>query len=183
MPIIAKLDNLLNRLNRHGEEYGFPFVLFSWYLVVNYLLDYPFDIYYVGLNHDPHLIAELIAASLSLILALKKFWPEKVKKFYTLCWFSLIIWCLPLREVITFLGDAYPNYMIVVDIMLLIFVLVLIMDWLSFVIVWVTGISLGLLIYYFSNEPIMVHLADYKIPFVTAHPITPKKVKNISKKA
>ena len=135
--------------------------------MVNYLLDYPFDIYYVGLNHDPHLIAELIAASLSLILALKKFWPEKVKKFYTLCWFSLIIWCLPLREVITFLGDAYPNYMIVVDIMLLIFVLVLIMDWLSFVIVWVTGISLGLLIYYFSNEPIMVHLADYKIPFFT----------------
>ena len=148
MPIIAKLDSLLNRLNRHGEEYGFPFVLFSLFMILNYVLDIPSWFAYHQGQSNPFFSIQIVSFTLAIIFSLRKFWPQSLQKFYTLGWYGFVIWCNSFVETfyLVHYTELYPSLttMLIINGFCILFTLILIVDWISFAVILVTGIILGI---------------------------------------
>jgi|GEM_PF-1663811 len=148
---ISWIDNALQRLNKHGEEYGFPYVLFSLYELLNFVLDYPAWIWQNQNFLYPYLLIkiEIISFSIFFLLSLRKYWFKGLQKYYPLCWLIGVIWSQPFANTLYFfhyynspLTETFTN------ISFAIFTLILIVDWLSFTIILFIGICLGILAQY-----------------------------------
>ena len=166
MQIIAKFDNLLNRLNKHGEEYGFPYILFAAFMLFNYLVEPFIEIYYLGVP-DEALFSQMLAAIFCLILVLKKFWPNNCKKYYVLMWLIFIMWCMPFRMTLFVLQDKYSIYLNSINVMLIIFTIVLIVDWIAFVSVLIIGVTLGFLAQHLFYGQSALQFSDIRGPLFT----------------
>jgi len=154
-------DRFLNFLNKYAERQHFPYKILALYLILNYVFDYFWFLYIASGTNDPILKTEMINLGLSIILFLKEYWPKNLKKFYIIYWYGLIIWCLPYSETFYFLHDVnLRNAILPLDAMLMIFTLVLSLDWVSFIVIFFIGVLLaflGQIIFYGHYEPIIIN--------------------------
>ncbi len=81
---------------------------------------------------------------------------RKIKKYYVLCWCIAIIWSLPLSNTIFLLRDYNNDIGGVTDCIIALFTLALIVDWLSFSVILIIGISCGILYHYFVYQTIYI---------------------------
>jgi signal transduction histidine kinase len=161
--MILKLFNKsLEELNRHGEEYGFPYILFACFLIFNYIYDIPWAIWSLEHEHDPFLEMHVFSLILAIVLLFKKFLPPTLAKYYSLYWYLTIIWCLPFST--TFILFHHPEHTntLLTNAMLAIFTIILIVDWLSFLVIIITGILLGWLAQYLFYGPSHLDISDIK---------------------
>jgi signal transduction histidine kinase len=158
MQIIAKFDNLFNRLNKHGEEYGFPCIIYGYYELANYF-GYFTTWYFTHKAHEPFpaVFWHIFAPFLCLGLVLKKYWPDNTKRFYTLFWYFTVM-CTQISFITYGAFESYEYTYIAIDLMLAIFILCLILDWPSFAIIIPIGILVGLMAQYLSHGTILWHL-------------------------
>lgn len=126
---------MLSKLDKHGENSGFPYVLFSLYQILNYALIYPAWIWQTQQYIYPFWRLEFISCIIFLVLALRKYWPRLIKKYYALCWCLAVGWSLPFSNTIFLLRDYTNDIGGVTDCIIALFTLALIVDWLSFSII------------------------------------------------
>ncbi|MSP53934.1 MAG: HAMP domain-containing histidine kinase [Gammaproteobacteria bacterium] len=158
MPIIAKLDSLLNRLNRHGEEYGFPYLIYGYYELFNYFMYFTIWYFTHKINEPyPGVYWHIFAPFLCLALVLRKYWPHNLKKFYTLFWYFTVM-CTQICAITYTAFESYEYSYISIDIVLAIFILCLVLDWASFAILVPLGIICGMLTEYLIKGKLMWNL-------------------------
>lgn len=141
------INNILLKLNKHAETSNFPYTLFGCFMMVNYLYDYPWWLLSTKQSSYPFWGLHITAFILCTLLALNKLWPQKLKKLLALYWYITVIWTLTFSTSFAFFNGQFDNTRyLVINAMLASFLLILIVDWISFVIILFVGVILGALV-------------------------------------
>jgi signal transduction histidine kinase len=123
------------------------------------ILNYPvFYIVWSTISKQPYedLLLRGLVSILCLFLALKNYWPKEIKRILPLYWYFTLFICLPFFSTFMFLKNHGSNAW-VMNGMLVIFLLILLVDWVSFLWLLLFGISIGWICYIISFG--QVHLA------------------------
>lgn len=150
LPSISKLVRYsTNKVEQVNADY-FAFSVFS---CVIYTLPY-FMGNFTSKSINYVIILRASSLLLCLILMLKSFWPEKLKKYFPLYWHTTLLFTLPF---VTFFILMLEQWSIIclINSVLSIFLLALLTDWLSFIIITISGILLAVISYIFILGPIM----------------------------
>ncbi|MGA2655676.1 MAG: HAMP domain-containing sensor histidine kinase [Gammaproteobacteria bacterium] len=113
--------------------------------------------YYVNNNMAAsvyeNLPARLIASALCLPLIFFHFWPKKLRIVLPVYWYLTLIYVLPFFFTFFFLMNGASQIWLT-NIIIMILLLILLVDWLSFIAMIIIGCGLGFIFYYFSVDQI-----------------------------
>lgn len=141
-------NTLIVKINRHAENFGSPFVLFGIYKLVNFLLIYPWWLVYTQQSVYPFWRLEIFSFLFALLLCLKKYWPKKLAVYYAAFGYFTIMWCQPFVNTFFFLNMDTYSTLLSLNFMVTIFILLLIVDWLSFTIILLVGVISATIVHY-----------------------------------
>ena len=151
---IPTLSNIVLYSTSKVKKIGAPHITFGIFCCVNYVV--PFFMWTTESNalDYPMMISLRIAAGFLCVgLLLKEFWPKSVQKYFPVYWHFTLMFCLSFLTTVMFL-IMNANIEWLINVALAIMLLAMLVDWLSFVIISVLGVSLGLLSYtYFIGTP------------------------------
>ncbi|MBX9696939.1 MAG: HAMP domain-containing histidine kinase [Alphaproteobacteria bacterium] len=125
--------------------------IFGWFGVINFPLFYLVPQYLTAGNYES-LLLRTIAFMLSLGLVFVDRWPLSLNKFIPLIWHLTIIYCLPFFGTYMFL-DNINSISWLTNITIGLVWLVLITNWVTFILSLAIGISLGTLTHYLMEGP------------------------------
>ncbi|MEL6152883.1 MAG: hypothetical protein AAFQ78_02545, partial [Bacteroidota bacterium] len=139
------------------QRYGAPYILFGIFCCVNYTLPY-FMWSHDSLQHY-HLITylRLLGGVMAALLIVKEKWSKALLPYFPSFWHLTLLYCLPFTSTVMFLlteGGTEWLINIAINIMLLI----VLVDWATFVLLSVMGIALGFLFYRLAVGPISLQL-------------------------
>jgi signal transduction histidine kinase len=159
---MKKLTNYLKRLkssiDNHFEMSTPPILIFGLFGTINFPLFY-FIWRYVTPNENSDFFMRIIATILCLFLVLKDYWPKQLRPYLAIYWYFTVTFTLPFFGMYSFLENQ-GSAMWLTNIMLVLFWMTLSLDWLSFIILLMTGLLAGILTYHFTQGPIHVKSAD-----------------------
>lgn len=118
-----------------------------FYVLWNYIFQQEYD----GLP------MRFIAFCFCFFLALIDCWPEVLKSYIPSYWYLSIFYCLPFFGMYMFL-ENYASNTWLTNVLLGIFWLVLVTDWITFIIILPAGIVMGWLAHYLIKGPIFIDL-------------------------
>lgn len=151
--IIKKLCYLAKELNGYisvkVEDFGAQYEIFGIFGLLNYPLYYIVWKFFSSQSYES-LSLRIIATLLCLFLTLNKYWPKKLQIWLPTYWYVTLLFCLPFF----FSFMLLKNHAVDVWLMSTTIVLVLLMllvDWLSFIILLTLGISFAWLSYHFTS--------------------------------
>jgi signal transduction histidine kinase len=138
------INKSLVKLNKHLEEVGAPYFAVGLYEIINYILIFPW--WYITYHNFkisglPHII---IFLSMAFPLVFHKYWSHKIIQYKALYFYICIFFMFPYLALYYFLA-APNNLLSILDVMLALFVLILIIDWMSFIILWLLAIPLAII--------------------------------------
>jgi signal transduction histidine kinase len=109
---------------------------------------------YSGSEISDGFLLRLIAFILNIPLAFINHWPKRFNKYIPAYWYITILFCLPFFGTYMFIGNN-DSIAWLTNITLGLFFLLLITDWIAFIIILPLGIILGFLAYYIiQGDPI-----------------------------
>lgn len=147
-------SKLLKFLDRKVENFGAQYKTFALFVIVSYPLAY-FTNYYVGFQASENITIRLIAFLLCIPLLFTKYWPLKTKKYLNLYWFLTLLYCLPILGVYILLQNQMSTEWLM-NIVLGLFLLLLLVDWVMFIIIYLVGILLGYLAFLASGQELIL---------------------------
>ena len=142
---LPTIDKILKYSTDRVSQVGADYFAFSVFFCVNYTFPYfMWDFTQQNVYHV--LILRVIVIILCLVLLLKSFWPTSIKKYFPLYWHFTLLVTLPL---ITFFILLLENWSVVclINSVLSIFLLALLTDWLSFIILTTIGTVVAIILY------------------------------------
>jgi signal transduction histidine kinase len=134
-----------NQINKHAAYSDPIMVLFGIFGLINYPIFYFFWKIFADIGYDD-LWLRLGATALCLPLTLKNFWPDSFKPFIPFYWYLTIIYCLPFFGIYVFLqtnGSSDWSFNLILGL----FWLITVLDWVSFAFVSFLGIAAACIIY------------------------------------
>jgi signal transduction histidine kinase len=137
-----------NRVNNFGAQY-IPFGIFG-------LINYP--VFYLVWKHYnfqayENLWLRLFAALICAALLLKNYWPGKLKQWFPLYWYFLLFFCLPFFFFFMLFKNNGANAWLMSSNTVL-FWLLLMVDWISYVIIFLSGVILAYIVYLLTSPEI-----------------------------
>lgn len=149
--IVRHLDNSMTRSLSHSAHQlvavgaiaflGFPLFYFIWM----YWFPQPYE----------NLLLRLIGSILGLGLMLTFYWPTRCKAYLSWYWFCTILYTLPFFFTFLFLMSK-ATVISAMSLLCSVFLLVLLVDLLSLLIVLLLGFGLALVAYYFCSPDLYV---------------------------
>lgn len=118
---------------------GFPL----YYLVWHDMFPQPYE----------NLPLRLLGGALFVPLILVKFWPQKLRRFLPIYWYAAIWFALPFFFIFMFLKNA-GSHAWAMSVLSAVFLMTLLVDWRSLVVMFGIGIVVGWLAYYATTHPI-----------------------------
>lgn len=144
-----------NKVNKVGADY----TAFAIFCCINYIV--PFFMWTFGTpNHYPIMLSLRVAAGFLCVgLLLKNYWPQAFKKYFPVYWHLTLMFCLPFITTVMFLlMNANTEWLI--NLALAILLLAILVDWLSFMLIFTMGIVCGCVFYAITiGKPIV--MMDY----------------------
>jgi signal transduction histidine kinase len=139
------LKRIHNKIRQHAE-YSAPIMsLFGIFGLINYPIFYFYWKYFSDTHFDDFLM-RIVAVILCLIIALKEFWPPPLKPFIPLFWYGTVCYCLPFFVTYSYIQNPLSSSLSL-NIILALFWLIIILDWVSFSLILPTGIFLAIIFY------------------------------------
>ena len=138
-------------------QYGSAYVPFGLFCCLNFIFPYFMWGHALQGMHDLMLYLRLLGAILCGLLIVKDKWPDAFLPYLPMFWHLTLLYCLPFTSTVMFLltqGSAEWLINVAITIMFLI----VLVDWLSFVILSALGVALGFLFYQLVIGPIDLHL-------------------------
>ncbi len=133
-------------------------ILFGIFGVINFP-----TFYFVWHDLSPQrydsLTLRLVATFLCLLLALRNLWPPRLKPFFGVFWYASLVYCLSFFGTYMLLRN-HGSPMWVTNAMLVLMLLTILLDWLSFTIVLLLGILIAILVYILQTHDVIM-LMDY----------------------
>ncbi len=102
-----------------------------------------------------NLIMRFTATLFCLGLALSSYWPERLKTYLPMFWYTAVIYCLPFFGTYMFIKN-HGSMVWQTNVMLVLFWLILSVDWVSFVIVLPIGALLAAIYYQLTMGSIFI---------------------------
>jgi signal transduction histidine kinase len=160
--IKSLFNKILNVTQYSAERYGTQPYLFSIFAMLNYVT--PFFI--KGSLSDfgeQLLLFRILAAFLCFGLCFVDYWPVKWRlKYYPLYWYFTLCFCLPFLAMYTTFVTLGQQYW-VINHFLSILLLLLLVDWLSFFLLFIFGSIAGYVMSYFGTSDIPLYVPEHNI--------------------
>lgn len=142
MIILDYLKLALKYPKQHIEIFGAQYYLFTCFAVIYFGMPFQF---WSGISTEHGTLSIFIlttASTLSFFLIFKDSLPEKIKSFFPLYWYMVLMYCLPFTSTyMMFKGMiSFPWFF------LSIFLLSILVNWISFMIITLTGFFIALLL-------------------------------------
>ena len=119
-------------------------IIFALFMCFNYMVPY---LIYTRQGEGAMFVIRLIGAVLCVGLLLKPYWGAWLEKYFHPYWRLTLLYCLPFTTTTLYvLNNGGIDWTL--NVALAIMLLIILVDWRSFVIISLTGVSLGLLCAY-----------------------------------
>lgn len=129
------------------HAYGPPRLKYMGYLgALTYLLFYFLRFTRPNAPLYDDLLLRAVAIALFMVIALKEFWPERLKPYYIGCSYVVLLYCLPCFIVLTALqrGGGVPS---ISNAFIILCFLVLLTDWRNTLVMLIAGTAIAVAIY------------------------------------
>ena len=139
------------------DKYGAPYTLLGVFCCLNFTFPYFMWKHETTGLYETMLYLRVLGAVLCGLLIVRDKWPSYLLPYLPTFWHLTLLYCLPFTGTVMFLitqGSAEWLINIAITIMFLI----VLVDWLSFIILTLLGISLGLLFHHLALGPISLQL-------------------------
>lgn len=149
--IFAPIYSLNEIISNKVKEYGEQYTAFAIFGLVNYVL--PFFMWSEEMTEAAFpLYLRCFASLLCFALLLRAHWPGWLGKLLPLYWYFTLFYTLPfLTAYLLFYTNGSTNWLM--NMVLALFLLVLLIDWISFIILLSLGISVALAMYRVIHGP------------------------------
>lgn len=144
------LDQIIKLSNDKVQKYGAQYYTFAIFGIINYPLSYIYEVY---TNSPEESWLRILSGILCFILLLKDKWPKKLQKFLPIYWYLTIAIALPTLGIVMLLKNNFTLDWLV-NFNIGVMILVLLTDSISFLIIELFGITLGVIIFYASGYSI-----------------------------
>jgi signal transduction histidine kinase len=153
----------LSAMDKRAKDSDAQMIAFGIFGIINYPLFY---FVWSTISQQPYENVGLrsLAGFLSLGLLLKKYWPQKLQAYLPIYWYLTLLFCLPFFCTFMFLKNQGSEGW-VLNGMLVLFLLILIVDWVSFAWLLTVGIITGSVYYLFLFGKISIINDDLFGPF------------------
>lgn len=162
--VSQKINKFIIALNIKAEGESKQTLLFGIFGLVNFP-----TFYFVWHDLSPQrydsLTLRLVATALCLSLILKKFWPSSLKPYFGVFWYVTLIYCLSFFGTFMLLQN-HGSPMWVTNAMLVLMLLTILLDWISFSVVLIIGITIATLLSLTGNHAAFGY-TDYAGIFAT----------------
>lgn len=145
------LQTILSVVDRKVEENGAQYTAFGLFVACTYPTWYFFWVYFSKQPYS-NLSLRIIATVLCLILALNKYWPDKAKRYLPIYWYVTLTYCLPFFFTYMTIKNLYSPIWVANGILSLYF-LILLVDFSSFIVLFLLGTFIGILLAYIPYPP------------------------------
>lgn len=156
---IRWFDKLAAVSSARVEEYGARYVAFGIFSTVNYLIPmYMWSEWHA--NDTSVYTVRIVAIILSFMLIVSDSWYDSLKKYRPLFWHFTVMFCLPFLVTFMSLFDGFTPYWIV-NINIAILFGIILLDFKSFFVIYILGVTLGIFVSYLLGHPISTELPKY----------------------
>lgn len=149
------------------ESYGAQYKVFGAFAVINYIIPY-FMWSQQNYNNDMGLTLRVIAGGLCVPLMFSYDVSGKWQKYLPFYWHLTLLYCLPFFTTYMLLSNKGSTSWLM-NVGLALFLLALLVDWLSFIVIIVLGVLLGSLFYMqmFGPNAVMLNAASLNMAIYT----------------
>ncbi|MCP3659844.1 MAG: hypothetical protein GY830_05820 [Bacteroidetes bacterium] len=153
-------NNILKYCTKTIRRYGSNHIMFGAFFCINYIV--PIFMWNHQFNSNVHFmtILRFIGGLLSVGLILEKQWPFKLKKFFPIYWYLTVAYCLPFVSTAMFILMGGSTEWLI-NISLTIMLLAWLIDWRTFIILLISGTSLGILFGHYYSENSFLQLLNF----------------------
>ena len=148
-------NKFLNLLDQRAEAFGVQYKAFAIFVIITYPLAY-FFLYHIEAQTHESLTVRLISFLLCIPLLFSDYWPGKTKKYLNLYWYLTVLYCLPFLGTYMLLQNQMSSEWLM-NIVLGLFLLILLVDWITFIILLSIGVLLGYLCFIINGSDFMFH--------------------------
>jgi len=145
LQIPRSLENLRTAIEKRVELFGAQYIAFGVFGILNYPIFYLIWFYYNTESYES-LFLRSLATLLCLLLLLKNYWPKKLKSWLPVYWYFTLIFCLPFFFFFMLFKNHASNVWLMSSNTIL-FWLLLMVDWVSYVFVFSIGFILACIFY------------------------------------
>ncbi|MDX2050697.1 MAG: hypothetical protein SFT93_05985, partial [Rickettsiaceae bacterium] len=154
--------------NKKSEHYfetsSTLIILFGVFGVINFPV---FHFIFKGINsteyHDFNL--RMVAGFLCFTLALLRLWPKQLKKILPIYWYVCVLYCIPFLGTYFYLMNQESNIWLV-NVILGLFWMILVLDWISFTILLPLGIFIGYQYYAYNSDIIYINSSNFELTVI-----------------
>lgn len=145
--------NLLKKINKHIDENTEK----ATYQIIPFgiLGFFTFPVFYFLVSENfpeqyENLPLRVLASLLCFPLMFKNYWPTRLKEYLPIYWYTVILYTLPFFFTFMLLKNGLSQVWLM-NAMQLVFFLILIVDWLSFIILIILGSMLAFITFYING--------------------------------
>jgi len=146
-------DKLTKLATKRVSNFGAQYTLFALYIIINYPIAYLYGAYVNYGSHYPHLMLRFVSIILCLPLLFNKSLPDKLKSLLPLYWYLTLIFTIPLMT-FYMLMDREFSLGWIINFNIGVMLMILLVDWVMFLILELIGIVLGVLLFMVLHDSI-----------------------------
>ena len=149
------------------EMYGAPYLLFGLFCCINYIVPY-----FMWEHSTPHaynlmLYLRTIGAVTCGLLLVHDRWPGALLPYLPTFWHLTLLYCLPFTSTVMFLLTGGTMEWLI-NVAITIMFLIVLVDWVTFVLLSVLGVGIGVLFYQYIVGPVSLHL-DFSTAYLLVY--------------
>jgi Na+/proline symporter len=145
------------------KQYGAPYILLGVFCCINYTFPYFMWKHEATAMYTTMLYLRVLGAVLCGLLIVKDKWPQSLLPYLPTFWHLTLLYCLPFTSTVMFLlTQGSVEWLI--NVALTIMFLIVLVDWMSFIMLTVLGVALGCFFYTLAIGPI-----DLQLDFSTGY--------------
>ncbi len=150
-------DNLKKYSQEKIDKYGAQPTLFALFIAFSYMV--PLFMHSYGVPSIYHWLLGIrgIGALLCVGLMLQPIWPVKLRSYFPVYYHFSLLYCLPFVTTFFFLLEK-GSIEWVINVALSIMLLIVLTDWLTFVVLSVLGVTLAMIVYKLGIGPLVVSM-------------------------
>ncbi len=160
---LARAKGLLHYSEGKLAKYGASPSLFALFMSLNYMVPFFMHTYTASATYKQVLVIRSIGAILCVGLILKPYWPVWLRRYFAIYYHFSLLYCLPFLTTFLFLIER-GNVEWIINVAFSIMLLIVLADWVSFIVLAAAGVGIGLLFY-----TQVVGKINFTLDFTTAY--------------
>jgi len=138
-------------------RYGAPYMLLGIFFILNYIIPYFMWEYDNTQAYELMLYLRFLGATFCALLIVKEKWPQSLLPYLPTFWHFTLLYCLPFTSTVMFLTTQGSTEWLI-NVAITIMFLIVLVDWVSFIILTMLGVTFGFLFYRVVMGPISLQL-------------------------